>query len=354
LAVIVIIVAAVILIPRLSDADGDGLSNAEEARLGTDPNLRDTDGDGLDDKEEVDGYTDPVYADTDGDGLDDGDEVKWGTDPVIMDSDGDTLLDGKEVHELGTSPINADTDGDGIRDATDPDPGRLPTPTPTNTPGHSVTPTSTSTATPPSMPTQTLTPTSTATPTATPTPLPSSERRFVVVYRGEDGVSLRSGPGTSFEVRAKLEEGTLLELDAGPEMVGGARWWFVHTSSQVGWVAEWYRGVRLIKPVFQVDDEILLVVPTGTESVTVTWWTESCRYSESRMWDPALWVLDGPRPAMCDDPQDASVLTVREWWEVSSPAGYQDWIADLSTWKDDSSVQAVVLAPRWYVELTAP
>lgn len=42
------------------DADGDGLSDAEEARLGTDLNIRDTDGDGFSDGEEVRGGFDPL------------------------------------------------------------------------------------------------------------------------------------------------------------------------------------------------------------------------------------------------------------------------------------------------------
>ncbi len=44
------------------DSDGDGLTDAEEAALGTDPSTADTDGDGWDDLEEVDGNTDPLLA----------------------------------------------------------------------------------------------------------------------------------------------------------------------------------------------------------------------------------------------------------------------------------------------------
>ena len=44
------------------DSDGDGLSDAEEEALGTDPNNPDTDGDGYEDGEEVDGNTDPNHA----------------------------------------------------------------------------------------------------------------------------------------------------------------------------------------------------------------------------------------------------------------------------------------------------
>jgi peroxiredoxin len=44
------------------DRDGDGLSNAEENALGSDPGNPDTDGDGYQDGEEVESYTDPTDA----------------------------------------------------------------------------------------------------------------------------------------------------------------------------------------------------------------------------------------------------------------------------------------------------
>jgi len=64
------------------DTDGDGLTDAEEAQLGTDPLKADTDGDGLTDREEVKIYlTDPKNQDTDGDTYLDGAEVKAGYNP---------------------------------------------------------------------------------------------------------------------------------------------------------------------------------------------------------------------------------------------------------------------------------
>ena len=64
------------------DTDQDGLTDEEEAKLGTNPNNPDTDGDGLTDREEVKVYgTDPLKADTDGDGYPDGVEVKNGFNP---------------------------------------------------------------------------------------------------------------------------------------------------------------------------------------------------------------------------------------------------------------------------------
>lgn len=100
------------------DTDGDGLTDAQEAQLGTDPNKADTDGDGLTDGDEVNQYkTDPLTADTDGDGLNDGDEVNsYNTDPNKADSDGDGLNDGDEVNQYRTDPNAADSDSDGLND----------------------------------------------------------------------------------------------------------------------------------------------------------------------------------------------------------------------------------------------
>lgn len=64
------------------DSDNDGLTDVEEAKLGTDPHNPDTDGDGLYDGDEVNIYhTDPLKADTDGDGYSDGVEVRNGYNP---------------------------------------------------------------------------------------------------------------------------------------------------------------------------------------------------------------------------------------------------------------------------------
>ncbi|HEU0114913.1 MAG TPA: hypothetical protein VFQ80_09555 [Thermomicrobiales bacterium] len=159
--------------PSADDADGDGLTAAQEAELNTDPNLADTDGDGLTDGDEVNKYgTQPLATDTDGDGIDDGTEVAQGTnpldpadpapaaapaaptapaatetgaapaatdngaaavdtdgdgatdqqeiaigsDPNVFDTDGDDLSDGDEINVYLTGPLNPDTDGDGFLD----------------------------------------------------------------------------------------------------------------------------------------------------------------------------------------------------------------------------------------------
>lgn len=101
-----------------NDADGDGLTNADEASRGTDPRDSDSDDDGLLDSFEVYIYnTDPLDADTDNDSLYDGNEVNlYATDPLNPDGDGDGLNDGQEILTYATNPSIADTDGDGLSD----------------------------------------------------------------------------------------------------------------------------------------------------------------------------------------------------------------------------------------------
>lgn len=68
---------ATVAVPNVGDLDYDGLGDAEEAALGTDPRDADTDKDGVLDGDEVRQYkTDPKNPDTDGDGISDGDEIR--------------------------------------------------------------------------------------------------------------------------------------------------------------------------------------------------------------------------------------------------------------------------------------
>lgn len=156
--------------PATTDFDFDGLNDADEFALQTNPTLFDSDNDGLDDGPEVAGTdnfgashgfgpTSPTDPDSDGDGLNDGPEIEgtdnlfvshgFGTtDPNDPDTDNDTLPDGWEIqfffdpNDDGTlnvdygatgdpdsdgllnggefannaDPFNPDTDGDGLGD----------------------------------------------------------------------------------------------------------------------------------------------------------------------------------------------------------------------------------------------
>ena len=95
-----------------SDSDGDGIPDDAEIALGLDPRnpadgALDFDGDGLTNLEEYRAGTNMRIADTDGDGLSDGAEVKvHHTNPLVADSDGDGIPDGVEVRS-GTNPNSA-------------------------------------------------------------------------------------------------------------------------------------------------------------------------------------------------------------------------------------------------------
>lgn len=145
------------------DRDDDGLGNADEVRLGTNPDDADTDDDRLGDGQEVEGVrirdrfeicgrsvrsslrvtSDPRRADTDRDGIDDGTEVRGyriaqrittrrgprtidltRTDPSARDTDRDGLADGVERtgsanarwQRRKTDPTRCDTDQGGFSD----------------------------------------------------------------------------------------------------------------------------------------------------------------------------------------------------------------------------------------------
>jgi large repetitive protein len=145
------------------DADGDGLSDADEIAIGSNPNDKDSDDDGINDGDEIgyntdsdgDGLINVLDPDSDNDGLKDGTErgvvtppstdtdITKGnfvadadpttrTNPILVDTDFGGISDGREdINKNGkidpgeTNPLvgaddiaqGVDTDGDGLTDA---------------------------------------------------------------------------------------------------------------------------------------------------------------------------------------------------------------------------------------------
>jgi gliding motility-associated-like protein len=99
------------------DQDSDGLTNTQEGLAGTSPTNPDTDGDGVNDGTEVTNGSDPLnpcdpddtlpgcQIDSDFDGLTDAQEGVLGTNPNNPDTDGDGYNDALEVTQ-GSDPLN--------------------------------------------------------------------------------------------------------------------------------------------------------------------------------------------------------------------------------------------------------
>lgn len=91
------------------DFDADGLPNAQESGLGTDPWSADTDNDGIADAAEIANGLNPLVhnMDPDMDGIATADETgRFGTDPLKTDSDSDSIPDGYPVAAIGGSAFS--------------------------------------------------------------------------------------------------------------------------------------------------------------------------------------------------------------------------------------------------------
>ncbi|MCB9698670.1 MAG: FG-GAP repeat protein [Alphaproteobacteria bacterium] len=97
------------------DWDGDGLTDAEEVVLGTDPANPDTDGDGLSDADELPWHG-PFDPDSDGDGVLDGADVCYAQDDTI-DGDGDGVPDACDNCPSDANAAQEDADTDGLGDS---------------------------------------------------------------------------------------------------------------------------------------------------------------------------------------------------------------------------------------------
>jgi len=115
----------------ITDSDGDGLSDAFETQIGSNPNDADTDDDGVIDGLEPnptvdsdgDGLINVLDVDSDNDGLYDGTEMGFDCSNPATDTSKNHCIADADMGTTKTSPLDRDTDNGGISDGSE-DPNR--------------------------------------------------------------------------------------------------------------------------------------------------------------------------------------------------------------------------------------
>ncbi len=187
----------------------------------------------------------PPQDDPDGDGLTNADEVALGTNPNAWDTDGDDIGDGSEIRS-GTNPLNLDTDMDGVVDSQDTSP---------TDPSQPADIAAFSTAIAATMYAPSPTMLATATPSVTPSPIftatpnvcnPANPSRLSkgdqgrVIGEGRTGVNLRQNYGFDAPLIRLLDINTEFEVvDLNAICVEGTNWYKIALDGEdAGWIPE--------------------------------------------------------------------------------------------------------------------
>ncbi len=138
-----------------------------------------------------------------------------------------------------------------------------------------------------------------------------------VTTTNRDRLNLRSGPGLTFTIIDKLEDGTLVRLIEGPRKEDGLQWWRVRTRDGVeGWAVERVDAEQTLVMALLVGEDAIVV--TEDERLNVR---EAPTRSAARLFQ----LVDGDRVTLLEAPQFADGY---RWWKVRTQDGREGWLVD--------------------------
>lgn len=177
-------------------------------------------------------------VDSDGDGLTDADESLLGTNPKAWDTDGDDIGDGGEIRS-GTNPLNIDTDMDGVPDSQDTYPTIHNDPEATIAAIVQTVTAHAPTATPSVTPSAIFSSTPTVCNPTAPSRLSVGDRGRVI-GEGRTGVNLRQSYGFDAPLIRLLDLNTEFEvIDLNAICVEGTNWYKIAIDGEeAGWIPE--------------------------------------------------------------------------------------------------------------------
>jgi uncharacterized protein YgiM (DUF1202 family) len=141
----------------------------------------------------------------------------------------------------------------------------------------------------------------------------------VVVYTTEgDNLNLRSGPGISFDIIAKLEKDSTATLLEGPRKADGYAWWLIRTpDGQEGWAVERADEEQTLQPPLVIGSQAT-VYPLSGDRLNV-------REGAGRSFAIVTQLEQGEQVTLLDGPVEADDF---RWWQIRTSDGTEGWAVD--------------------------
>ena len=136
-----------------------------------------------------------------------------------------------------------------------------------------------------------------------------------VYTTGGDRLNLREGPGLNFDIRDRLESGTVVTLLEGPRKANGYAWWNLRTVEGVeGWSVERVEEEQTLQPLLVIGGQAIINTSSGeTLNMREDTGTEF-EIVEQLPAGTLVTILEGPVPG-----------ETYVWWKIRTPSGAEGW-----------------------------